>query len=885
MFYFSIIIPVYKAEEYLEDAVKSVINQTIGFSNIQLIIVDDGSPDNSYKIYTYYQNLYPDNIVCVKQKNSGVSAARNRGLELAKGQYINFMDADDMWQEDAMEKAMQFFEEHPETDVAACRMEYFDAKIGFSHPLDWKFKRSRIIDVLKTPEAVQMHIASCFIRKQALGNRKFTNRMKYAEDSRLITSVILDKNLYGVIRSVHYLYRKRKDESSAVDRCRFDRDYYLPSVQMFHEDILKESMDRFGYIHPYVQYAIAYDLQWRIKHPVPDGVLSDYEAAQYQTAICSVLGRIDDRAILAQRNIWSEHKLLALSMKYETDAARNMIQSGSDFYFHGVPVLSVKSSAFLKIAYLKIENDVLYIEGLINTPLNKKDYCITIEGSNGVSTSVADMEDFRRREKMSVYGHYYYEQWFKAYVSVSSPKDLVLTFFVSYKNSLSAEINIGFTDTCRLNTSTKDGYMVLGNKILKRTGKSLLIRDSYNCSIMGEEFKYCLSLFRKKAWKIPFYRAASIIAGKIKKKDIWIVSDREDAAGDNGEAFFRYLNETDSSHRVYFALSKKSGDWKRVKRLGRVINTDSVWYKFIFLLSSKIISSHANDSTINPFGKGKRFVKDLYKFDFIFLQHGIIKDDLSGWLNRANKDIRIFVTSGVPEYQSIICGDYGYGAETVKLTGLPRYDRLCRNGEKHKRIAIIPTWRKGLEEYMDRNGEEGEDSLFCRTMFYRFYNDLIHDERLNGKMKELGYTGVFCLHPLFDSQKYHFKDGERICVWDGSGGYKSLFENTDLLITDYSSVFFDYAYLKKPVIYAQFDKEEFFHSHSYQEGYFDYERDGFGPVLNTLDDVIKEIISYMEHACSIKSIYGNRIDQFFPTRSDKSWNNSEAVYQEIIKIC
>lgn len=97
-FKFSVIIPVYNVENYLEETIQSVIHQTIGFKkNIQIILVNDGSPDDSGKICEKYQREYPDNIVYVEQKNAGVSAARNNGLKYAEGEIINFLDSDDKW--------------------------------------------------------------------------------------------------------------------------------------------------------------------------------------------------------------------------------------------------------------------------------------------------------------------------------------------------------------------------------------------------------------------------------------------------------------------------------------------------------------------------------------------------------------------------------------------------------------------------------------------------------------------------------------------------------------------------------------------------------------------------------------------------------------------
>ena len=91
-FLISVVIPIYNISLYLEEAINSVINQTIGFNNIELILVNDGSTDNSEKICLKYLKKYPDNVKYIKQNNAGVSNARNNGMKIATGKYINFFD-------------------------------------------------------------------------------------------------------------------------------------------------------------------------------------------------------------------------------------------------------------------------------------------------------------------------------------------------------------------------------------------------------------------------------------------------------------------------------------------------------------------------------------------------------------------------------------------------------------------------------------------------------------------------------------------------------------------------------------------------------------------------------------------------------------------------
>ena len=146
----SVVMPIYNSEKYLVKSIDSVVEQSIGFEkNIQLILVNDGSTDNSEKICLSYKEKYPENVIYVKQENRGVSAARNKGIEFIKGKYVNFLDSDDCWTVDALEKLTDFFEKnYDKTDIVAARKVLFDGEKGF-HGLDYKFASTCVIDLEK----------------------------------------------------------------------------------------------------------------------------------------------------------------------------------------------------------------------------------------------------------------------------------------------------------------------------------------------------------------------------------------------------------------------------------------------------------------------------------------------------------------------------------------------------------------------------------------------------------------------------------------------------------------------------------------------------------------------------------------------------------------
>ena len=125
---FSIIIAMYNSEKYIKDTLESIINQTMNFEdNIEIIVVDDGSTDNSKVICNDYVNKYPNNIKYLYKQNGGVSSARNLGIKNAKGKYFNFLDSDDLLSNNALEVVYDFFEKNKyDIDMVSLPIEYFE---------------------------------------------------------------------------------------------------------------------------------------------------------------------------------------------------------------------------------------------------------------------------------------------------------------------------------------------------------------------------------------------------------------------------------------------------------------------------------------------------------------------------------------------------------------------------------------------------------------------------------------------------------------------------------------------------------------------------------------------------------------------------------------
>lgn len=140
----SIIIPCYQVDKYIDRCINSLLNQTIGMDNLELIFVDDCSTDKTVDIIKSYKKKYPDNIIVVEcEENGRQGRARNIGLTYATGEYIGFVDADD-WIEPEMYEHMYEKIDRYDCDVVFCRNER-DSEYGFLENVKIKSAEDKLI--------------------------------------------------------------------------------------------------------------------------------------------------------------------------------------------------------------------------------------------------------------------------------------------------------------------------------------------------------------------------------------------------------------------------------------------------------------------------------------------------------------------------------------------------------------------------------------------------------------------------------------------------------------------------------------------------------------------------------------------------------------------
>ena len=198
----SVIIVVYNGEKYIEDAIKSVLNQT--YKNIELIVADDGSTDSTREIVKKYKD-----IVYVYQENKGEGSARNLGIEASKGEYLAFLDADDLYTNDKIEKQLNILLNNDDIDVVYNDLKVVDENLNFLNILKSEGvydKRQDLLANIIYRQVIQGPICM-MMRRKCIEGIKWSEKLIYTVDYEYIMKLAFKYN-FKYLEEPLYIYRR-----------------------------------------------------------------------------------------------------------------------------------------------------------------------------------------------------------------------------------------------------------------------------------------------------------------------------------------------------------------------------------------------------------------------------------------------------------------------------------------------------------------------------------------------------------------------------------------------------------------------------------------------------------------------------------------------------
>ncbi len=366
---------------------------------------------------------------------------------------------------------------------------------------------------------------------------------------------------------------------------------------------------------------------------------------------------------------------------------------------------------------------------------------------------------------------------------------------------------------------------------------------------------------------LPVYLYSKIFG---KQEDCWLFTERSSDARDNGFVLYKWIHDNHPEQRIVYAIDYNSPDYDNVRGLGEVIRFGSFKHWYYYYVAKACCGTtwsccHPN-STV--------FLMTRHKFPTkakrVFLQHGITKDFMPQ-MTYEKLVADVVVCGAYPEWE-YVNREFGYPEGSVRYIGFARFDRLI-DSFSNTQILYMPTWRQWV----------ANDYAFKKSEYYQRIASFLSSTKLNKFLVDNNVELVYFTHPSIRNLKSYFKEFEndRIKIFNNDDiDLQRLICSANMLITDYSSIYFDFAYQDKPVLYYHFDYEQYRSSH-FEEGYFSYENDGFGPILSNEEDLIEKIKEVYSANWQLPENYAKRRERFFPI---KDRNNCQRHYEILLKL-
>ena len=825
---FTAISAVYNVEKYLDRFFESIEAQTLRIDrHLELIMVDDGSVDGSREIIERWQAKYPDCIRYIRKENGGQASARNVGLGEATGDWITFIDPDDFVHPRYFEKVDSFLDEHSDEEVGliCCKWIFYHEdgdRYVDAHPLDFRFDQGSCLVPHEPHTDTMLSSATVsFFRRDLLS----ANQLRFNESLRPNFEdgdfagryvIAADPTGVGYVADAVYYYRKRADGTSTSDQGWSHPGRFGVVPREGYLALLERARRELGVVPVSLQKLVLYDLIWLYNRIVDNessvAFLSATQRDELHDTLNEVFAHIDPATILGfgVAGCWFFHKVAFLGLYKGLRPPRQIV------YVDGYD--ATKRAVRLRYFFFgELPAERFVVDGTDRLPANAKVRVHDFLGQVFVK---------ERRVLLSLEGGY-------GDLRVEVGGDVATVSLAGAQS----EVGVSRAMVARAyGREPGPGASWPGARGLRKEAQSASARRRFDGA--------------------------------------WMLIDRDTQADDNAEHLYRWIRRTRPDINAFFVLRSDSHDWSRLEAEGfRLIPFGSRDHHLLLLNARHVISSHADSFVLRVLPEDA--FGDLLDFRFTFLQHGVIRDDISGWLNK--KQIDLFVTSSPMEHESVAGREtrYKFDGSEVKMVGLSRHDGLLERTEPTEKVVLImPTWRQylvgtsrlGTTERVRREGFES-------SRYAKAWGALLRSERLKRLCERHGYRVVFFPHANMQmyADSFGAPDWVEVATHATEPILQKLYRRAALLVTDYSSVFFEMGVLGKPVVYYQFDRDEMYGgSHPSRLGYFEFARDGFGPVTETEDELLEELEDLLERQCEPSDEYRRRMSLTLPLRDGKN---------------
>lgn len=879
----SVILPFYNSQDTLLGAAKSLLDQKRS-KNLQLevLLIDNNSTDDSRKIGLALETLYPDVFRYIQCSDQGVSSARNLGLKLATREYVMFLDADDSYSLDAIQNVYDFFQKNDDKiDIVFFRryFMYIDEqgeKTYKSHPRNNLFPKTGVYKEEEFGNKLYYMTLNIAIKNNK--QQMFDTEIPYGEDMVFISNILGKNSTVGYVENAHYNYRF--SGYSTINK------YQSP---VYNSDLLLSNMekqfapylDRGEKIPKYIQSLAFNEIAWRYSSVANKLFPYHLEAEEFrvwENKFRRLLSFIDDDIILNYPTLDSFHRYSVMELKNEP--IKIALFDRLDFRKKGNQIHEEKNFETV-ISDFKIVDNKLYIYSFLKIKLADKINCRPFVSINGVEKELNTWESissrYKKRDKSNYFPAYKLELDLN---SLSVYDSLDVYFYYKVGDEI---FNI-------------KKYYSVKNRLLDMNDQSLRFEDSTEA--LSENTVHGISLKWQKNFHLLITRVENDEAQEIfdsrtdempeniqllrdswssdsQKRNVWLYVDNFNTV-DN--AFYQYVHDVAKEDGIerYYVYKK---DFLYLARYISKHNIDMQHMNFVLygseehkklMLRTQFVLASYNEyfATVVPFTKEELLdLSDMLDFKYIYLQHGVLHAKAPQTYDVERTYIDKIVTS--TDYEGdVFTNELHYDRSDLLQVGMSRFDLHSQTQTINKlpRILFAPSWRSKFVGDLNTFNEKGDRKInieeFLHSQYFKSLSEIIQSDQLNRFLDKRGLELDIKLHPIFSGALDILEQ-----LIDGRKHINILKEQKidsdqySVFVTDFSSYVFDAVANKTPIIYYELDREEFLAgNHTYRELYLGFE---FGDVVDNISSFIKTLKNLARRKYTAEPQYLEKMNSFY----------------------
>ena len=896
-------------KDLMKQTIASCIEQIKESDSVTIVCTENA--DNIKRL----KEIKKDKRILVRETDS-VQKAYNEIVAECGSNYMLFLHEGDMLGEDYLETAdavMKSRDEQdemdPETDIGE-NMDPGNVSVLFANSycdnpiVSEKPQRNALckkvikgtygVDLKKNYWALQTALAGAAIRTKCLKKYHFNDKLFFEYETDVLLRILNDEQKYLVCNRIQFYYREPRENEVL---------YHVPAhyLEWYHESLrefllpLMSDINRTAFLQNYAVYYVLNRFLCNLDNRNKKQVTEE-NSERYFDLLKNVLEKVDDYYLLNQDKISYQTQnpqilCMFLRIKYGIDNVKYDYVIEADplsgekdlvMYYRGNRISSVNSHYF-SINVMNYIQGKVWIDGSLISIFEQGDVKFYAE-FEGKKYPVIDTDAYSLTKYFGIPA--YRRLTYHIELPLDPGKKIQSVRFYARCGKEKFLLRIAFSDHwAKLSKSPRYSYWRFNQYLCHHAEQSIVFKRATVFNVLKREVQFQLNLLRihsknsEEALKLRWIYL--ITRPYFKKKKIWLMLDKLYKGGDSCEYLYRHCADKKDGITRYYVIDKETPDHKRMKKEGlKPLATNSLMHKLAFLNADLVLITNSHLFPFNGFPKEKsRFFRGVCNFSSMCLQHGLSVQKCAMAQRRIIDNTTGYFLASKYEYENLSKHAYGYGGfDFLKITGIGRYDGLINNDQKQ--ILLSPTWRmyNALPVTTSEGEQRGYNPEFKNTVYYQIYNNLINHERLIECAKEKGYKIKFLLHPILSSQADDFIPGPGVEVIPSVGdlNYEEILTQSSLMVTDYSGVQFDFAYMRKPVVY--FHPEEL--PPHYDDGVFFYDTMGFGEICTKTEELVDLLCEYMENECRMKEKYVERADDFF---AYKDHNNCERIYQEIMK--